>query len=326
MAASKTKKESTQRLSPSKLLFSVVIPVYRSEDVVSQTIDRVIAFFESKKWKFEIILVNDCSPDDSWQVIRDRAENDPRLLAVNLIKNYGQHTANIVGFRYVEGDCAITMDDDLQNPPEEIEKLVDKFLDGYDLVVGTFGEKKHASYRRIGSNMMQLINKSIFKGPKDFRYTNFRLMGRSVIDRINKYRNHYPYTSGMAMMFSRRQTNVPVRHDARAVGTSNYTLSKLMKLAWSITFNYSKLPIRILVVLGLIISFISLAIAAALVIKTLILGTSGNGWTSLMLVISISNAVLFMLVSILGEYLAVIVEQMRMERHFYIGEEVGRGD
>lgn len=310
--------------NPKDLLISVVIPVYNSEKVVDQTIDRIISFFEDKKWNFEIILVNDCSPDNSWKVIRGRAETDPRILSINLIKNYGQHTANIVGFRYVQGDCVITMDDDLQNPPEEIEKLVEKHLEGFDLVVGTFDTKKSASYRKMGSNMMQFVNKTIFKGPRDFRYTNFRLMARPVIERINKYRNHYPYTSGMAMMFSRKQANVMVRHDPRLVGQSNYNFRKLLQLAWSIMFNYSKFPIRILVIVGLLISVISLGIAAALVIKTLLTGASGTGWTSLMLVISVSNAVLFMAISILGEYLAVIANQVRMERHFYIGEEVGR--
>lgn len=308
------------------LSFSVIVPVYNSEQIVSTTIDRIIAFFESKDWKFEVILVNDCSPDGSWEIISERAERDERLVAVNLIKNYGQHTANIVGFRYVTGDCAITMDDDLQNPPEEIEKLVTEYLKGYDLVVGTFGEKKHASHRRLGSSMMQVLNKKIFKGPSDFRYTNFRLMSKSVVDRINKYKNHYPYTSGMAMMFSRRQTNVPVRHEARTVGKSNYNLRKLVHLAWSILFNYSNLPIRLLVAVGLVVSLGSFLIAFALVCKALLLGTSGTGWTSLMLVVSTSNAVLFLSISILGEYLAVISKQMRMERHFYIGDVVGRDE
>lgn len=322
--AKPVKKKPVEKINPKNLTYSVVIPVYNSEKVVGETIDRIISFFESKKWKFEIILVNDCSPDGSWAIIRDRAENDDRIVAINLIKNYGQHTANIVGFRYVTGDCTITMDDDLQNPPEEIEKLALKHAEGYDLVVGTFDEKKSASYRKLGSNMMQLVNKKIFKGPRDFRYTNFRLMARPVIDRINKYRNHYPYTSGMAMMFSRKQANVMVRHDQRMVGKSNYNFRKLLRLAWSIMFNYSKLPIRILVTVGLIISVISLGIAAALVVKTLLTGASGTGWTSLMLVVSVSNAVLFLAVSILGEYLAVIANQVRMERHFYIGDEVGR--
>jgi len=313
-------------LDPKDAVFSVVVPVYNSEKIVSTTIDRIIAFFESKAWKFEIILVNDCSPDGSWTIISERAEEDNRIVAVNLIKNYGQHTANIVGFRYVTGDCAITMDDDLQNPPEEIEKLVDEYVKGFDLVVGTFGEKKHASHRRLGSNMMQLLNKNIFKGPSDFRYTNFRLMDKSVIERINKYKNHYPYTSGMAMMFSRRQTNISVRHEARAVGQSNYNLKKLINLAWSILFNYSNIPIRLLVAVGLLVSFVSLFISITLVLRALLLGTSGTGWTSLMVVVSTSNAVLFLSISILGEYLAVISKQMRMERHFYIGDVVGRDD
>jgi len=218
------------------------------------------------------------------------------------------------------------MDDDLQNPPEEIEKLVDTYNQGYDLVVGTYGEKKHKFYRRIGSDLMQLINKKIFPAPKNFRHTNFRLIARPVIDRINAYRNHYPYTSGMAMMFSSKQINIPVNHAKREVGTSNYNVKRLIKLAWSILFNYSAIPVRVLVGLGFVISFFSLAVAGFLVLKALFQGVSGDGWTSLMLVISLSNAVLFLLLSIIGEYLFVISRQIRMEQHFFITDVVGGVD
>ncbi len=290
------------------------------------TIDRVIAFFESKAWNFEVVLVNDNSPDGSWEIIRQRAQGDARIIAINMGKNFGQHTANIVGFQYTKGDCVITMDDDLQNPPEEIEKLAGKFHEGFDLVVGTFGQKKHAAHRRLGSGLMQSLNKNIFPAPDDFKHTNFRLIARPVIDRIIEYRNHYPYTSGMAMMFSSRQTNVEVNHAKREIGQSNYNMKRLVKLAWSIMFNYSNLPVRVLVTMGFVISFFSLLVAAFMVIRALVLGNTGNGWTSLMLVISLSNAVLFLLLSIIGEYLSVISRQVRMERHFFINEVVGHED
>lgn len=310
-------------MSPERLLISVVIPVYNSEDIVGKTIDRVVSFFTDKKWAFEVVLVNDNSKDGSWDVIRERATNDDRIIAVNMGKNFGQHTANIVGFRYTKGDCVITMDDDLQNPPEEIEKLVLKHVEGYDLVVGTFGEKKHRFYRRIGSGLMQFINKNIFTAPEGFRHTNFRLIARPVIDRILEYRNHYPYTSGMAMMFSSRQANVPVNHAKREVGQSNYNFSRLIKLAWSIMFNYSAMPIRVLVGMGFFISFLSLLVALFMVVRAIVTGNVGTGWTSLMLVISLSNAVLFILLSIIGEYLAVIAQQVRMDRHFFVNDVVG---
>lgn len=315
----KDKKTASQKST----LYSVVIPVYNSEKIVGKTIDRVISFFESKNWEFELLLVNDNSPDKSWPIIKKRALNDDRIIAINMGKNFGQHTANIVGFRHVKGDCVITMDDDLQNPPEEIEKLAEKFHEGFDLVVGVFEQKKHASHRRIGSQMMQFLNKKIFPSPEGFRHTNFRLIARSVIDRIVEYRNHFPYTSGMAIMFSSHQTNALVKHADREIGKSNYNLKRLIKLAWSIIFNYSALPIRVLVTLGLVISLFSLLIAAFMVIRAFVLGNTGTGWTSLMLVISISNSVLFLLLSIIGEYLAVLSRQVRMDRHFFVNEVVG---
>jgi len=302
--------------------YGVVIPVYNSEDLIAKTVNEVITFFESKKWDFEIILINDCSPDGSWKILYDLALNDSRITSINMIKNYGQHTANIVGFQHLNSDCAITMDDDLQNPASEIEKLAKKFTEGHDLIIGQFAEKNHARHRKLGSILMRQLNRRIFKGPEDFIYTNFRLLSKDVVDRINTYNNHYPYTSGMAMMFAHNPVNVLVTHRARPSGQSNYNLKKLFKLSWDITFNYSNLPIRMLVLLGFMIALISLAVAAFLVIRAIFFGTSGTGWTSLMLVMSLSNAVLFLLLSIIGEYLSVISSQIRLKNHYFIGEVV----
>lgn len=121
--------------------YSVVIPVFNSQGVVAATIDRTVAFFHNEGLEFEIILVNDGSPDQSWQVIQEKAQEYPMVIAVNLLHNYGQHVANLCGFSRATGDYIITMDDDLQNPPEEIRKLINKAAEGYDLVIGRFIEK-----------------------------------------------------------------------------------------------------------------------------------------------------------------------------------------
>ncbi len=205
------------------LLYSIVIPVYNSQEVVSATVERTLKYFESCKRDCEIVLINDGSSDDSWRVIRELAELHPKVSAINLLKNYGQHTANMCGFFHIRGDWVLTMDDDLQNPPEEIEKLIDKARDGYDFVCGRFEQKRHGIGRRLGSWLMRWINQSIFGTPPGFVHTNFRLIRRDVIDRIKEYRTFYPYTSGLCAMFSNRQANTSVRHDPRKAGVSGYT-------------------------------------------------------------------------------------------------------
>ena len=310
------------------VFYSVVIPVYRAEKSIGRTIDRTISFFETQDggsgWSFEIILVNDCSPDKSWEIIEKYALTDHRIIAVNLGKNYGQHTANIVGFEYTRGDCVITMDGDLQNPPEEIIKLAEKYIEGYDLVVATFVKSKHTLYRRAASLLMQTINRTIFPAPPGFKHTNFRLIAKSVVQRIIQYRNHYPYTSGTAMMFSSKQKNVVVRHDKNFAGRqSSYNLKSLLGLSWDIVFNYSLLPVKILIYVGFAISFFYICTASIVLIKSFVSGTSVTGWTSLVLLISLSNVFLFVLLAIISKYLAVISQQIRMDRHFFIRDVVG---
>ena len=130
-------------------LYSVVIPVFNSEGVVAETVVRTIKFFEEKDYKYEIILINDGSSDNSWNVISDLAQTNKSIKAINLLHNYGQHNANLCGFRESSGDYIVTMDDDLQNPPEEISKLIEAASEDYDLVIGKFKEKKHSFFRRF---------------------------------------------------------------------------------------------------------------------------------------------------------------------------------
>lgn len=305
---------------------SVVIPAYRSEGVIARTLDRLVAELDRAGHEFEIVVVNDGSPDNVWDVIRACAAREPRIKAISLIKNYGQHAANFVGFRFVTGDCVVTMDDDLQNPPEEIAKLVDKWREGYDFVVGRFERKQHSGMRRLGTAMMHLINKRIFNGPEGFEHTNFRLIDRSVVDRMNAFKGRYPYTSGLAMIFCNRPVNVTVQHAPRLSGSSNYNLRRLTDLAWSIVFNYSKLPIKVLMTVGFSLSLASGLYALYLVLKALLIGSAVPGWTSLGVLIAFFNAILLLMLSLIAEYQMVILDQLRSEEHYHVKDAVGFND
>ena len=137
---------------------SVVIPVYKSADFVCKTIDQTVGFFEQKGISYELILVNDGSPDASWEAIKPYAEQNSCIIAINLLKNYGQHSAVLCGFRHASGDYVVTMDDDLQNPPEEIIHLLNEIEKGYDLVFGKFHKKKHGAVRQVGTWLINWIN------------------------------------------------------------------------------------------------------------------------------------------------------------------------
>ena len=179
-----------------------MIPVYNSELIVGETIDRTIEFFERHNLLYELILVNDGSRDGSWAVLSERASRLRHVTAIDLLKNYGQHNTNICGFKYTSGDIVITMDDDMQNPPQEIEKLILEINNGYNLVIGQFEQKRHAGYRRLGSKLIGMINREIFKTPEGIVLTNFRIIRRHVVDKVYDYKTSYPYVPGLLIWFS----------------------------------------------------------------------------------------------------------------------------
>ena len=306
--------------------YSVVIPVYNSAAVVGETIDRTVAFFEKRGWDYELILVNDRSRDQSWEVLREKALANGHIMAINLLQNYGQHTAVLCGFQRSSGDYVITLDDDLQNPPEEIIHLVEKANEGYDLVFGRFREKKHALYRRLGSILIRMINRRIFHAPTDLVLTNFRIIKRDVVDRICSYRTSYPYITGLSLMFCANPANVWVEHHARPAGKSNYNLFKIFELVMRILFNYSTYPLRLVSVAGLIISGLSFLLGLYFLGKAIFVGTSVPGWATTVVLISFFNGITLLIVSMLGEYVMRLLNQVSYTEYYEVKEIVRRDE
>ncbi|MBX9692757.1 MAG: glycosyltransferase family 2 protein, partial [Cyanobacteria bacterium] len=258
--------------------FCAVIPVYNSAGIIRNTIARTEEAFEKEGLNYEIVVVNDCSHDTSWQILAALAAKNPRITAIDLVRNAGQHAALICGIQNSDADYYITLDDDLQNPPEEIVNLVEKALDGYDFVCGRFHQKKHSLYRRLGSRLIHLMNERIFAKPKDYALTNFRIIERSLAERIVAYRTPYPYISGLAISLAANPGNVDVEHHERAQGKSNYSLTKILKLVLTILFNYSSFPLRVLCGVGVAVSTFSFTLGAFFMIQSLCRHVSVPGW------------------------------------------------
>ena len=301
--------------------YSVVIPVYNSADIVAETVDRVAGFFNDSGLNYEMILVNDGSGDNSWDIIRGKTTENPHIIAINFLKNYGQHTANFCGFKESTGDFLITLDDDLQNPPEEIIHLIKKAEEGdYDLVIGQFEKKRHPFYRRLGSYLIGELNARIFGKPKDLVLTNFRMMRREVVDRLCAYNTNFPYITGLALWFSSNPANVLVRHEERRTGSSNYSLLRILKLVFLILFNYSSYPLRLLGGIGIGVSFLSLALGMLYILKGVSVGSSVPGWTTTVVLISFLNGFSILIVSMLGEYIVQLLRQGSFGQSFHIKE------
>ncbi len=230
--------------------YSVVIPVYNSAAIVGETIDRTLGVFVELGESCEVIAVNDGSTDESWQVIRDKALVRPNLIAINLLKNYGQHAAILCGFRHSRGDWVVTLDDDLQNPPEEIVQLIEAANRGHDVVCGRFRQKRHPAYRKLASKIVGRLDRHVFRKPQGLALTNFRILRRDVVDRIKTYPTPYPYIRGLMLICSTNPTDVWVDHHPRPGGGSSYSLGQLLTFVARIVFSYSTLPVRAVLAVG----------------------------------------------------------------------------
>lgn len=308
------------------LRYSIVIPVYKSAGFVEETIDRTTAALEAEGLDHEIVLVDDGSPDATWPVLERKARENPRITAIRLMRNYGQHTAVVCGLNNITGDYAVTMDDDLQNPPEEIRKLVDKAAEGdYDLVMGRFQVKKHSRTRRLGSRLVAWLNERVFGKPPDLVATNFRLIRRDVVDRMCAHRTHFPYVTGLALLYSADRANVLVEHHARRDGASGYGLGKILSLVFAILFNYSGFPLHMVALLGLVLAGSSFLLGLIVFVRRLLLGTVAPGWASLVIVVAFFNGFLFLMISIVGEYVIRLQHQLSVPEPYAISTIAGRG-
>lgn len=313
-------------MAPEQPRFSIVIPVFNSAGVVADTVRCTIAAMEAMDEHFEIILVNDGSKDESWEVIAALARNDKRVIAIDLLHNCGQHAANLCGFRQTRGAWVVTMDDDLQNPPEEIAKLIAKAEEGHDLVMGEFQQKRHASYRRLGSKLIRKINQRIFGQEPDLVLSNFRLIRRDVVDRICAYRGPYPYVPGLCLMYSRKRANTLVEHRPRKVGQSNYNWRRIFTLVAAILFNYSSFPLRMVAAFGGVISIASFALGLYYLIAGLASHSSVPGWTTLVVLLAFFNGVIMVMLAMLGEYIVRIISQISTSDPYIVSTKIGTDD
>ncbi|MGI8576047.1 MAG: glycosyltransferase [Egibacteraceae bacterium] len=299
-------------------MVSVVIPVFNSAGVVGETIARTAAFFERHGLPYEIIAVNDGSHDASWEVLLRLATSNPHVVALNLLRNYGQHNANLAGFRHARGEYVVTIDDDLQNPPEEIIHLINTAAHGHDVVFGRFDRKNVSRHRSLGSRAIGLINRRIFGQPRDLVVSNVRMLRRDVVDRICADRSAYPYITGLALLYSSDRANVTVRHEPRTIGKSTYNPLRIARLVLTILFSYSAFPLRLSAVIGCAVSLISFLIGVVYLALGLFGDVAVQGWTTLAVMLAFFNGVTIAMLSMLGEYLVRTLQQSSAREPYHV--------
>lgn len=220
---------------------SVIIPVYRSEELIGLMIERTLAVFDQRKLDAELILVHDASPDASWSILEEWAARDSRIIALDLTRNEGQHQALMIGARWARGKFVATLDDDLQNPPECLADLMQVANEGADLVFGRFRNKQHARPRVLASRLVTLLNRVLYGLPKALVVGNVRLMKRTVLEAALQHERNQNYLTGLVLLAAKSPANVWVDHVPRPTGKSSYSLRSLMRLFWLVLSGHPRL-------------------------------------------------------------------------------------
>ncbi len=285
---------------------SIVIPVYRGEASLVPLYERLTAVLKKTGDSFEIIFVEDCGGDESWSLIRQIAASDPRVTGIKLSRNFGQHNALLAGIRAAKGDIIVTMDDDLQNPPEEIPALLAALGEDMDVVYGTPNREQHGLLRDLASRFTKLAMQKSIGMTTAPDIGAFRAFRTHLRDAFADYRSPSVSIDVLLTWGTGRFTAIPVRHDMRAAGTSAYTLAKLVRHAFNIATGFSTIPLTLATIIGLVFSVLGFVILGYVVAKYLVVGTSVPGFPFLASIIAIFSGVQLFALGIIGEYIARI--------------------
>lgn len=282
---------------------SVLVPVYGSNGTLRELLRRLSEVLENGDLSYEVVFVDDSSPDDSWQVLCDlQAAHPERVTAVRLMRNFGQHNALMCGLRHARGKLIVTMDDDLQHPPEEIPKLLEAIeATGADVVYGVPDARKHRRWRNVGSMLVTAFYRLVFK--TRVQPSAFRVMRREVVEAILSYDLNYTFIDGLIAWNTQRIAQVTVEHHQRANGRSGYSLGKLLVLAMNLFTNFSLLPLQAVSAAGFLAAAGGLAAGAYYLAQYLFGRIAVPGYASTIIAVLVLGGLQMLALGILGEYL-----------------------
>jgi glycosyltransferase involved in cell wall biosynthesis len=283
---------------------SVVVPVYNSQETLKSLITKIKNTLEVCTEAFEIILVNDDSRDGSWEMIKELVESNDGIKAISLMRNYGQHNALLAGIRSAQYEKIVTIDDDLQNPPEEIPKLLEKLDEGYDVVYGTPQSEQHGLCRDVASQITKMALKSVMNVKIARNVSAFRAFRIYLREGFSNYCGTHPSIDVLLTWSTNRFAFVPVKHVPRQKGSSNYTITKLINHAVNMATGYSTLPLRVASILGFVFTLFGFLVLMYVISRYLISGSPVPGFAFLASTVAIFSGVQLFALGIIGEYLA----------------------
>jgi glycosyltransferase involved in cell wall biosynthesis len=299
---------------------SVVVPVYNSETSLPLLIARLEPILKNAASRFEVILVNDGSKDRSWDVIQQLATQYSFVRGMNLMRNYGQHNALLAGIRSAECEIVVTIDDDLQDPPEESVKLLGKFSEGYEVVYGKPQTEQHGLFRDLASRITKLALQGAIGAETAQKVSAFRVFRTDIRRGFENYMGPHVSIDVLLTWGATRFAAVPVRHEPRTIGQSNYTFRKLVRHAMNMMTGFSTLPLQFASVVGFAFTSFGLIVLVYVVGRYLIQGTTAPGFPFLASIIAIFSGAQLFALGIIGEYLARMHFRM-MDRPPYVVEK-----
>ena len=301
--------------------FSVIIPVYKCPWTLHELYQRLHNTLSSINKNFEIIMVDDGSPLNDWEIIKELAKKDKRVKGIKLSRNFGQHYAITAGLDFAKGQWVVVMDCDLQDQPEEIIKLYNKAMEGYDIVVGRRAERKDGIVKRLSSRVFWKIYSYFTETKIDGRISNFGIYSTNVIQSIKKMREHTRSFGLFALWVGFKRIEIDIEHAKRKSGKSSYNLKKMFNLAIDSILSYSQKPLILFINIGILISVISFIFSIFLIIQHYLLSIPVAGWTSIMVSIYFLSGVIITCVGVVGVYVGKVYNEVK-NRPLYVVESL----
>lgn len=306
-----------------KRIISFVIPCYGSEKTIVKVIDEIFITMKwNKLYDFEIILVNDCSPDNVYNVIKKSAEKNKKIKVIDLARNFGQHSALMAGYSNANGEIIVSLDDDGQSPVSDVMKLVEKIEDGFDVVIAKHKKKRQSVFKNFGSLLNDKMANVLLGKPKDLKLSSFYAMKAFIVKEITIYNNPYPYIDGLILRSTNNIINVELENRSRIEGQSTYNLKKLVGL-WLNGFTaFSIKPLRISMLIGVLFAIMGFILGIYSVINKFISPDIPMGWSSTMAFLAFLGGVILMVLGMIGEYVGRIYISINNSPQYVIRDTI----
>ena len=302
---------------------SFVIPCYRSEHTLPHVVTEINEKMRTlDQYEYEIILVNDCSPDNTIETIRQLCREHSNIKGISFARNFGQHSALMAGLRHSCGDYVVCLDDDGQTPADQVDRLLNKLEEGYDAVYAKYEHKHHSVFRNMGSRVNERMTRVMLEKPAELYVSSYFAVRRFVVEDMIRYENSYPYVIGLVLRATKNITNVVVDHRDREEGTSGYTLKKLLGLWFNGFTAFSVKPLRIATCIGGISAVAGFLYGIYTIIKRLVNPAVPMGFSSTMAALVFFGGMIMLMLGLIGEYIGRIYISLNNSPQYVIREKI----